>query len=212
MIVVVVEVSVRAWSSLSRSNSPGGLSSVDPAEAVQLVASGGDVRELQRKLWVAAKRSPGRRFHALYDRIWRGDVLQEAWTRVRRNKGAAGVDAATLAAVRGVRGGADVSVSCSVIFALGAIARGRFGGWRSPSPHGGRRPLGIPTVSDRIVQQAARIVLEPIFEADFLEVSFGFRPRRSATDAKEVLRRSFIDGYQFVFEADIRNYFGRDRS
>jgi RNA-directed DNA polymerase len=69
------------------------------------------------------------------------------------------------------------------------------------------RPLGIPTVKDRIVQQAARIVLEPIFEADFLDVSFGFRPRRSATDAKEVLRRSFIDGYCYVFEADIRDYF-----
>jgi RNA-directed DNA polymerase len=67
--------------------------------------------------------------------------------------------------------------------------------------------LGIPTVRDRICQQAARLVLEPIFEADFLEVSYGFRPRRKATDAKEVLRRSFIDGYQFVFEADIRNYF-----
>ena len=76
-----------------------------------------------------------------------------------------------------------------------------------PKPKGGMRPLGIPTVRDRIVQQAARMILEPIFEADFLDVSFGFRPRRSATDAKEVLRRSFIDGYRFVFEADIRDYF-----
>jgi len=76
-----------------------------------------------------------------------------------------------------------------------------------PKPQGGVRPLGIPTVKDRIVQQAVRIVLEPIFEADFLEASFGFRPRRSATDAKEVLRRSFIDGYRFAFEADIRDYF-----
>jgi RNA-directed DNA polymerase len=77
-----------------------------------------------------------------------------------------------------------------------------------PKPQGGTRLLGIPTVRDRIVQQAARIVLEPIFEADFLEVSHGFRPRRSATDAKEVLRRSFIDGYRVAFEADIRDYFG----
>jgi RNA-directed DNA polymerase len=76
-----------------------------------------------------------------------------------------------------------------------------------PKPQGGVRPLGIPTVKDRVVQQAARIVLEPIFEADFLPVSYGFRPRRSATDAKEVLRRSFIDGHAFVFEADIRDYF-----
>jgi RNA-directed DNA polymerase len=76
-----------------------------------------------------------------------------------------------------------------------------------PKPKGGLRPLGIPTVKDRIAQQAARIVLEPIFEADFLDSSYGFRPRRSATDAKEVLRRSFIDGYQVAFEADIRDYF-----
>ena len=79
-----------------------------------------------------------------------------------------------------------------------------------PKPQGGVRPLGIPTVKDRIVRpQAARIVLEPIFEADFLAGSFGFRPRRSATNAKEVLRRSFIEGHAFVFEADIRDYFGQ---
>jgi len=76
-----------------------------------------------------------------------------------------------------------------------------------PKPKGGVRLLGIPTVRDRVCQQAARIVLEPVFEADFLDSSFGFRPRRSATEAKEVLRRSFIDGYQVVFEADIRDYF-----
>jgi len=126
--------------------------------------------------------------------------------RVQRNKGAAGVDKRTLAAVQ----------EYGVARLLGELQRDlREGSYRPrpvrrveiPKPAGGRRPLGIPTVSDRIVQQAARIVLEPIFEADFLEVSYGFRPRRSATDAKEVLRRSFIDGYQFVFEADIRNYF-----
>jgi RNA-directed DNA polymerase len=175
---------------------------------VQLEATGGDVRGLQRKLCVAAKRSPGRRFHALFDRIRRSDVLREAWERVQRNKGAAGVDKQTLAAVR----------EYGVERLLGELQRDlRAGSYRPqpvrrveiPKPQGGRRPLGIPTVKDRIVQQAARIVLEPIFEADFLEVSYGFRPRRSATEAKEVLRRSFIDGYQFVFEADIRDYFSQ---
>jgi RNA-directed DNA polymerase len=125
---------------------------------------------------------------------------------VQKNKGAAGVDAQTLAEVREF--GAERL--------LAELQRDlRQGSYRPrpvrrvliPKPKGGVRPLGIPTVKDRIVQQAARIVLEPIFEADFLEVSFGFRPRRSATDAKEVLRRSFIDGYHFVFEADIRDYF-----
>jgi len=171
-----------------------------------LVATGGDVRELQRKLWVAAKRSPGRRFHALFDRVFRSDVLKEAWKRVQKNKGAAGVDAQTLAAVE----------EYGVERLLAELQRDlREGSYRPrpvrrvliPKPRGGVRPLGIPTVRDRIVQQAARIVLEPIFEADFLEVSFGFRPSRSATDAKEVLRRSFVDGYRYVFEADIRDYF-----
>ncbi len=190
---------------LARSNDLGGLSSVDPADA-RLEAGGGDVRDLRRKLWVAAKRSPGRRFHALFDRICRSDVLREAWVRVQRNKGAAGVDKQTVAAVR------DYGVERL----LGELQRDlRDGSYRPqpvrrveiPKPAGGKRPLGIPTVRDRVCQQAARLVLEPIFEADFLEVSYGFRPRRKATDAKEVLRRSFIDGYQFVFEADIRNYF-----
>ena len=175
---------------------------------VQLVASGGDVRELQRKLWVAAKRSPDRRFHALFDRIWRSDVLQEAWRRVCKNKGAAGVDQQTLAAVQ----------EFGVDSLLGEVqAELRDGTYRPlpvrrveiPKPQGGKRPLGIPTVKDRVVQQATRIVLEPVFEADFLPCSFGFRPRRSTTDAKEALRKSFIEGHRFVFEADIRDYFGQ---
>ncbi|HTU77993.1 MAG TPA: group II intron reverse transcriptase/maturase [Solirubrobacteraceae bacterium] len=177
-----------------------------PASEMVLEATGGDLRGLQRKLWVAAKRSPGRRFHALFDRIFRSDVLLEAWKRVQKNKGAAGVDSQTLTDVQEY--GAE-----RLLAELQRDLRG--GSYRPrpvrrvsiPKPKGGVRPLGIPTVRDRIVQQAARIVLEPIFEADFLEVSFGFRPRRSATEAKEVLRRSFIDGYCFVFEADIRDFF-----
>lgn len=181
-----------------RSSYPDGLSPVDPGN--------GGVRELQRKLWVAAKRSPGRRFHALFDRVFRSDVLWEAWMRVQKNKGAAGVDAQTLAEVREY--GAERLLAelqrdlCQGVYRPRPVRRVLI-----PKPKGGVRPLGIPTVKDRIVQQAARMILEPIFEADFLEVSFGFRPRRSATDAKEVLRRSFIDGYRFVFEADIRDYF-----
>lgn len=189
-----------------RSTDPAGHKPGVPASEMVLQATGGDVRELQRKLWVAAKRSPGRRFHALFDRIFRSDVLLEAWKRVQKNKGAAGVDSQTLAAVREY--GAERL--------LAELQRGlRQGSYRPrpvrrveiPKPKGGVRPLGIPTVKDRIVQQAARMILEPIFEADFLDVSFGFRPRRPATDAKEVLRRSFIDGYRFVFEADICDYF-----
>ena len=95
-----------------------------------------------------------------------------------------------------------------MISSAGIIARRRCGGWTIPKPDGGWRPLGIPTVRDRVVQQAAKLVLEPIFEADFLPCSFGFRPRRSATDALEEIRVAFPRGGTFVFEADIRDFFG----
>lgn len=190
-----------------RPSDPAGHKPGDPvSEMVRLKATGGDVRELQRKLWVAAKRSPGRRFHALFDRVYRSDVLWEAWRRVQKNKGAAGVDAQTLVAVQAY-GAERLLAELQRDLRQGAYRPRPVRRVLIPKPRGGVRPLGIPTVKDRIVQQAARIVLEPIFEADFQEASFGFRPRRSATDAKEVLRRSFIDGYRFVFEADIRDYF-----
>jgi len=144
----------------------------------------------------------------LHDRIWRSDVLREAWRRVQRNKGAAGIDRQTLRAAQ------EYGVERPLGAVQSVLREGRYRPLpvrrvQIPKPLGGSRPLGVLTVKDRIVQQAARIVLEPIFEADFLEVSWGFRPRRSATDAKEVLRRSFIDGHQFAFEADIRDYFGQ---
>lgn len=190
----------------ARSTDPAGHEPGVLASEMVLEATGGDVRELQRKLWVAAKRSPGRRFHALFDRIFRSDVLLEAWRRVQKNKGAAGVDAQTLAAVQEY-GAERLLAELQRDLRQGVYRPRPVRRVEIPKPKGGVRPLGIPTVKDRIVQQAARIVLEPIFEADFLDVSFGFRPRRSATDAKEVLRCSFIDGHRYVFEADIRDCF-----
>jgi len=191
-----------------RPNDLGGLSSADPSsDMAQLVATGGDVRELQRKLWACAKRSPERRFHALYDRIWRSDVLREAWRRVRKNRGAAGVDALTLVEVE------EYGVERMLGELQCALREGRYRPSpvrrvAIPKPDGGKRPLGIPTVCDRVCQQAARMVLEPIFEADFLEVSYGFRPRRSALQALERIRVAFPRGRVWVAEADIRDYFG----
>ena len=165
------------------------------------------VRQLQRALWVAAKRSPGRRFHALYDRIHRSDVLREAWKRVRKNRGSAGLDAQSIADVeqQGVE---------SFIEAIGDELRA--GTYRPaavlrryiPKANGGKRPLGIPTVRDRVVQMAAKLVLEPVFEADFLPCSYGFRPKRSATMALETLRKRGAKGGHHVFDADIKDYFG----
>jgi RNA-directed DNA polymerase len=165
------------------------------------------VRQLQNRLWAAAKQSEGRRFHALYDRIHRPDVLWEAWERVRANRGAAGVDGLTLAAVEdyGVHRMLDeLSLALRAgIYRPSAVRRVEI-----PKSDGTKRPLGIPTVVDRVCQQAAKIVLEPIFEADFLPCSFGFRPKRSATDALERIRVGFIEGKKFVFEADIKDFFG----
>ena len=165
------------------------------------------VRRLQNRLWAAAKQSPGRRFHALYDRIFRDDVLGEAWERVRANRGAAGVDAQTLAAVE-VYGVSRLLAEIAADLRAGTYRPAPVRRVEIPKPDGAKRPLGIPTVRDRVVQQAAKIVLEPIFEADFLPCSFGFRPKRSATDAMERLRVGFIEGNVFVFEADIADFFG----
>ena len=165
------------------------------------------VRQLQRRLCAAAKRHPERRFHALYDRIARRDVLAEAWKRVRRNKGAAGVDAQTLAALEeyGVERllGELHDVLLAGKYRPAAVLRRYI-----PKADGKRRPLGIPTVRDRVVQMAAKLVLEPIFEAGFRLCSYGFRPKRSATDALETLRKLGAKGHNHVLDADIRDYFG----
>jgi RNA-directed DNA polymerase len=188
---------------VDRSNYPG---SPQVVVAVDGAPSSVKVRELQIRLWTAAKQHEDRRFHALFDRIHRGDVLWEAWWRVHRNRGAAGVDRVTLAEVE----------AYGVARMLGELQQAlRSGSYRPaparrveiPKPAGGVRPLGIPTVRDRVAQAAAKIVLEPIFEADFEDCSFGFRPKRSAVQALEVLRVSFIKGFTHVAEADIRGFF-----
>jgi group II intron reverse transcriptase/maturase len=177
------------------SNHPGGRESIDK------------VRQLRRRLWSAAKRQPGRRFHALLDRICRRDVLWEAWRRVRQNRGAAGVDHQTLA---------DVEQYGVERFLETLAVQLRAGTYRPcavkrryiPKADGRDRPLGIPTVRDRVAQMATTLVLEAIFEADFHPCSYGFRPKRSATQALEILRKRGARGGNHVLDADIRDYFG----
>ncbi len=165
------------------------------------------VRELQRTLYRAAKADPGRRFHALYDKVHRRDVLERAWELVRANHGAAGIDRQTIADVE----------EYGIAKLLDELAADLREGRRRPLParrvfipKPGRdelRPLSIPAVRDRIVQAAAKTVIEPIFEADMLECSFGFRPRRSQHDALQVLVDEAWSGRRWIVESDVANCF-----
>ena len=164
------------------------------------------VRQLRRRLYVSAKRSRGRRFHALYDRICRGDVLAEAWKVVKSNRGAAGIDGQTLSMIE--QGGVEEYL----LELQQRLRSGRY--WPQPvkrqyipKPDGTQRPLGIPTVRDRVVQAAAKLVVEPIFEADFKDCSHGFRPKRSATQALETIRLVGGRGHRYVVEMDIKAFF-----
>jgi group II intron reverse transcriptase/maturase len=165
------------------------------------------VRELQRTLYRAAKADPGRRFHALHDKVHRRDVLERAWGQVRRNRGAPGIDRITLAQVEehGVDRLLDeLAADLKEASYRPLPARRVF----IPKPGSQeRRPLSIPTVRDRIVQAALKIVIEPIFEADFLPCSFGFRPRRAAHDALQLVLDESFRGRRWVVETDIASCF-----
>ena len=164
------------------------------------------VRRLQRRLWIAAKQSSKRRFHALYDRIYRDDVLWEAWKRVRRNRGAAGVDRQTLVEVEqyGVERllGELREQLCAGKYRAGAVLRRYIA-----KPSGGERALGIPTVRDRVVQTAAKLVLEPIFQADLPPEQYAYRPNRSALDAVRHVHKLLTSGHGQVVDADLSGYF-----
>ena len=164
------------------------------------------VRELQHALFRAAKRNPGRRFHALFDRIWRGDILQKAWERVRSNDGAAGIDGVSLTMIE-QRGVAQFLAEVRDEIRNGCYRPQPVRRVWIPKPDGRQRPLGIPTVKDRVVQMATKLVIEPIYEAGFEECSYGFRPRRSATQALEKLRIEGGRGRHFVVDGDIQSFF-----
>jgi len=160
------------------------------------------VRALQRKLYRAAKADPGRRFDALYDKVHRRDVLQRAWSQVRCNGGAPGIDQITLAEVE------QYGVSRLLDELEAQLRAGTFRpipARRVFIPKPGtqeRRPLSIPAVRDRVVQAAVKIVLEPVFEADFLPCSFGFRPKRAAHDGLQVLVDESFAGARWVVETE----------
>jgi RNA-directed DNA polymerase len=164
------------------------------------------IRSLQKKLYTAAKAEPTRRFHQLYDKVYREDIVAHAYRLARAADGAPGVDGQSFEDI-------EAQGLEEWLGGLGQELRARM--YRPapvrrvmiPKPGGGERPLGIPTIRDRVVQTAAKLVLEPIFEADFEDCAYGYRPKRSAQDAVRTVHRSLGEGYTEVVDADLSKYF-----
>ena len=165
------------------------------------------IRTLQRRLYIKAKQEPGFRFYALYDKVTRADILSHAYDRVRANKGAPGIDGRIFEAIEAEEGKAEF-LAClwqqlqSKTYRAEAVRRV----W-IPKPDGSKRPLGIPTIQDRVVQMAVKLIIEPIFEADFCDHSHGFRPKRSAHEAVDTVAEALMSRHCRVIDADLSKYF-----
>jgi len=166
------------------------------------------VFQLRKKLYIKASLQPKVRFYTLFGLVLRRDVLEAAWDQVARNHGGPGVDGVRIEDVRHGHGGVDgfldkIEASLrSRSYKPQAVKRVMI-----PNANGGERPLGIPTVRDRVVQTAVKLILEPIFEADFLDCSYGFRPKRSALGALRAIKEALEAGYVAVYDADLKGYF-----
>ena len=165
------------------------------------------IRTLQRKLYIKAKQEPAYRFYALYDKVWRTDILMFAYRLVRANSGSPGVDGTDFE---------DIEQKIGIDAFLSELARDLKDKTYTPSPvrrvmipkaDGSQRPLGIPTIRDRVAQMAVKLVIEPIFEADFCPNSYGFRPKKSAHDAVDEIAEALHQGYTQVIDADLSKYF-----
>ena len=165
-----------------------------------------EIRTLQRKLYGKAKAEPDFRFYLLYDKVWRADILRHAYALARANQGAPGVDGTTFEKIEAAgledwlsRLGEELRTKT---YRCQAVRRVTI-----PKPGGGERPLGIPTIRDRVVQTAAKLVLEPIFEADLEPAAFGYRPNRSAGQAVQAVLGLLRQGHTDVVDADLSKYF-----
>jgi len=180
---------------------------VEEEGIAEMLTTPESIRTLQRKLYRKAKQEPACRFHALYDKVYRADILSHAYNLVRANKGSAGIDGVTFEDIEAKEG-----ATAFLAELVEALRNKRY----EPSPvkrvmipksDGSQRPLGIPTIRDRVAQMAAKLVIEPIFEADFCDTSYGFRPGRSAHDAVDDVAQALNYGYNKVIDADISKYF-----
>ena len=165
------------------------------------------IRDLQRGLYLKAKREPKFRFYLLQDKVWREDIVQHAYRLVRANGGAPGIDGVTFQSIKNGEGEAQLLSKLQQelkdkTYRAQAVRRVYI-----PKGDGTNRPLGIPTIRDRVVQMAVKIVIEPIFEADFEDCSFGFRPKKDAHQAVGVIREALNDGCPYVLDADLQQYF-----
>ena len=165
------------------------------------------IRDLQRGLYLKAKREPEFRFYLLHDKVWREDILQHAYRLERGNGGAPGIDGVTYQSIENGEGEAEFLSKLQrelkeKTYRAQAVRRVFI-----PKGDGKQRPLGIPTIRDRVAQMAVKLVIEPIFEADFEECSFGFRPKRDAHQAVGAIREALNKGHPYVFDADLQQYF-----
>ena len=166
------------------------------------------IRELQRRLYRKAKQDTAYRFYSLYDKVYRADILRQAYALVRANKGAPGMDGMTFEAIEREEGGVDQFLSHlaeelrTQQYRAAPVRRVLI-----PKGRQGIRPLGIPIIRDRVVQAAVKMLLEPIFEADFVEFSYGFRPKRSAYQAIADVTRNVLKGRTMVWDCDLAQYF-----
>lgn len=165
------------------------------------------IRTLQRKLYRKAKQEPACRFHALYDKVYRADILSHAYALVRAKKGNAGIDGVTFEAIEEQEGVTAFIAELEEALRNKTYKPDPVKRVMIPKSDGSQRPLGIPTIRDRVAQMAAKLVIEPIFEADFCETSYGFRPKKSAHDAVDDVAYAMNTGYTEIIDADLSKYF-----
>lgn len=165
------------------------------------------IRTLQRKLYRKAKQEPAFRFYALYDKVYRADILKFAYILVRANKGSAGIDGVTFEAIEENEGAPAFIGELEEALRTKTYKPDPVKRVMIPKSDGSQRPLGIPTIRDRVAQMAAKLVIEPIFEADFCESSYGFRPKKSAHGAVDDVAYVMNIGYTEIIDADLSKYF-----